>query len=100
MKMIVQTPDFKPNQKLLDFVTREVEKLDHLSDRIVEIRVCLKIEKTDSRDNKICELIGVMPGSELFAMRKSSAFEQATVNAVNALKRQVTDWKEKKKLKR
>lgn len=89
MKMIVQTPDFKPNQKLLDFVTREVEKLDHLSDRIVEVRVCMKIERSDSRDNKICKIIGVMPGTELFAMRRSSAFEQATINAVNALARQV-----------
>ncbi len=96
MKVIIQTPDFKPSPELFDFVAKEVEKIGHLSDRIIEARVCIKFDRSDSQENKVCEIIGVIPGKDLFVKREAHTFEKATTDAVNAMKRQITDWKEKR----
>ena len=67
MKIDIQTPGIKARQELLDLITEKVSKLEHLSDRILEARVLLKTEKSDIRDNKICEIRLVIPGNDLFA---------------------------------
>ena len=95
MKTIIQTPDFKATQELLDFVDTKIQKLDHLSDRIVEGRVILKLDKSSTRDNKLCEIRIVIPGNDLFATSKSNTFEAAASEAADAVKQMIVKWKEK-----
>lgn len=95
MKITIQTPDFKANQKLLGFVNARMQKLDHLNPRILEGRVCLKLDKSSTRDNKVCEIRLVIPGNDLFVEQKSHSFEIATTQAVDAIKQKIVKWKEK-----
>lgn len=95
MKTIIQTPDFKATQELLDFVDTKIQKLDHLSDRIVEGRVILKLDKSSTRDNKLCEIRIVIPGSDLFVTGKATSFEAAASDAVDAARQKIVKWKER-----
>ncbi len=91
--MIIQTPHFKAQQSLLDFVQQKVEKLELLTDRITESKVFLKLDKSDNRENKICEVMLLIPGNELFASAQCNSFEEAAVKATEALKHQLERWK-------
>jgi ribosome-associated translation inhibitor RaiA len=94
MKMLIQTPDFKASDKLIDFVTENVEKLGAISDRILEAQVVLKKEKSATNDNRICELKLVIPGNDIFASRQGATFESAVMETVDAVKHQIKRWRD------
>ena len=48
MKITIQTPGFKARRELLDLINEKVGKLSHLSDRILEARVLIKADKSDT----------------------------------------------------
>ncbi|ELR71914.1 Ribosome hibernation protein YhbH [Fulvivirga imtechensis AK7] len=93
MKMIIETPNIKARKSLLDFVHEKVGKLEHLSDRIIEARVYLKVDKSDVTKNKVCEVKIVIPGDDLFASTQSNSFEDAVQQTVAALKHRIERWK-------
>ena len=93
MKITIQTPNFKADQKLLDLVTEKVEKLGKFSDRIHEASVTLKLDKSDTRENKICEIKLGIPGNDLFATKQSKTFEEAASKTSDALRSQIEAWK-------
>jgi putative sigma-54 modulation protein len=95
MKIDIQTPGFDGQQALLDYTEQKVNKLGHFSERIMEARVCLKVDRSDTRSNKVCEIILAIPGNDLFASKQSESFEDAISKTVHALKEQVVAWKEK-----
>lgn len=95
MKIHIQTLDFTPRQSLLDLVNEKVGKLEKFSDRIIESRVTLRVEKSEKRDNKICEVRVVIPGNDLFVKKQSESFEDAVHRVVETLERQLKEWKEK-----
>jgi putative sigma-54 modulation protein len=95
MKTIIQSPDFKAQPELIDFVNEKVEKLALFSDRIIESRVLLKLDKSDSKENKISEIKLIIPGNDLFASKQAKSFEEATAKAVDALRKQIEEWKKK-----
>ncbi|SKC83955.1 HPF/RaiA family ribosome-associated protein [Ohtaekwangia koreensis] len=97
MKIIIQTPDFKARQTLIDFVEEKVGKLESLSDRILEGRVNLKLDNSETGENKICEIKLVIPGHDLFASRQSDTFENAVQQSIDAVKHQLERWKDSKK---
>ena len=94
MKTIIQSPDFTANKTLLDFVQINVGKLKSFSDQISECRVLLKLDKSDEKENKICEIRLYVPGDNFFASKSSHSFEDATVKTVDAVKHQLTRWKD------
>lgn len=93
MKIIIETPNVKARQSLKDFVNEKVGKLELFSDRILEARVYLKTDKSDTRENKFCEIKLIIPGNDLFASAVSSSFEDAVQKAVEAVKHQLERWK-------
>ncbi|HYG20785.1 MAG TPA: HPF/RaiA family ribosome-associated protein [Ohtaekwangia sp.] len=95
MKILVQSPDFKAQPELIDFVNEKLQKLELFTDRIIEARVLLKLDKSDSRENKVSEVKLVIPGNDLFASKQAKTFEEATVKTVDALKKQIEEWKKK-----
>jgi len=96
MKTIIQSPDFTANTTLLGFVQNNIDKLEFASDRISECRVCLKLDRSDEKENKICEIKLFVPGDNFFASKQSHSFEDATVRAIEAVKHQLTRWKDSK----
>ena len=97
MKINIQTPGFKARPELLELIDEKVGKLSRLSDRILEVNVLVKTDKSDTRENKVCEITLVIPGNDLFAKAQSQTFEQAVHETVTMSKRQITDWNEEKK---
>ncbi len=95
MKINIQAIDFSPRQDLLDLVDEKVGKLERFSDRIIECKVLLRVEKSDKRDNKITELRAVIPGNDIFVKKQFESFEEGIQKATEALERQIKEWKEK-----
>lgn len=90
---MIQTPDFKADQQLLDFVNGKLEKLARFSDRILEASVTLKLDKSETKENKVCEIKLGIPGNDLFAARQCKTFEEAVAKTIDALRSQVEAWK-------
>lgn len=97
MRIVIQSPGFKADQKLLNFVTKKLQNLGHLNETIIEGNVCLKMDKSGTQENKICEIKLVVPGNDLFAVKNSQKFQDAITKSVNALKNQLSDLKPENK---
>lgn len=95
MKTQIQSLGFDANRALLKLIDKKLEKVGQTSDRILESKVMLKIDKSDTRENKICEIRLVIPGNDLFAKKTAETFEQALDHVIHALEKQVHDWKTK-----
>ncbi|SHG72029.1 putative sigma-54 modulation protein [Chryseolinea serpens] len=94
MKVTIQTPGFTGRPDLLKFTEEHIQKLHHLSDRLMEGQVVLSLEKSDENKNKVCEARIVVPGYDLFASKTAASFEEAVVNTCEALRKQIAAWKE------
>lgn len=95
MKLQMHSIHFDVDQKLVDFIQKKVDKLETFYDRIIDGEVILKVEKEESRDNKVVEIKLNLPGAQLFAKDHAKSFEAGTDAAVEALRRQLKKKKEK-----
>ena len=97
MNIKIHSLHFDADKKLIDFVTQKVEKLSLFADDIVVADVSLKLDNDQEKENKISEIKVEMPGGSLFAKKQCKTFEEATDEAVDALKKQITKYKDKKR---
>jgi putative sigma-54 modulation protein len=97
MDIKIHSVHFDADQKLKNFIENKVSKLDQFYDNIIGAEVFLRIEKTQSPDNKISEIKLQIPGSDLFAKKQSDTFEEATDSSVSALEKQLKKRKEKQR---
>jgi ribosome-associated translation inhibitor RaiA len=94
MKIEIQSPGFNASRDLLDYTMSNVEPLVALSNRVLGVKVCLKIDKSATRENKVCELRLEIPGNDLFSSRKSQSFQQSVKRACESVTRQMIKWLE------
>lgn len=97
MKINISSIHFKADQKLEDFVQERILKLSSIFEGIVGSEVTLKLDKNSNTENKVAEIKLIIRGNDLFAKKQSKTFEEATDNAVDALRKQLTKYKEKVK---
>lgn len=95
MGIKVQSIHFDADKKLVSFIESKVEKLNQFFDNIVDTEVFLKLDKSDNNENKVAEIKLAIPGKELFAKKQCKSFEEATDEAVEALRKQIIKHKEK-----
>lgn len=95
MNIKINAVKFKPDQKLEQFVNDKVGKLEKHFDGITSCEVILKVDKPESDGNKIAELQLTLPKQTLFNSKQSDTFEEAVLQAVDAMKVQLTKYKEK-----
>lgn len=95
MQVKVHSIQFSADQKLVDFINQKVNKLNLFFGNIVDSEVFLKIITPNANNNKLVEIKINVPGKELFAKKKSKSFEEAIDDAVDALRIQITKYKEK-----
>ena len=95
MEIKVQSIHFDADQKLVTFIEEKVSKLTQYYDKIIGGEVFLKLESAD-RENKVAEIKLMIPGKDLFAKKQCKSFEEATDEAVEALRRQINKHKSKK----
>lgn len=93
MQVKIQTVHFNADNKLEMFIEDKLSKLTNHYDQIIGSDVILRLEKSDTRENKITEIKLIIPGNDLFAKKQSKTFEEATDLAIDALKRQISKRK-------
>lgn len=89
MNVNINAVKFKTDKKLEDFILDKVDKLSGVYDGIIGSEVTLKLDNVETPDNKIAEIRIQIKGNDLFARKQSKTFEEATDNAVDALRKQL-----------
>lgn len=97
MNIQIHSVRFDADKKLIDFVNQKLVKLTQFSEGIVSAEVYLRLDKDQERENKISEIKLEYRGGPLFAKKQSKSFEEATDQAIDALKKQITKHKQKMK---
>lgn len=97
MNIKINSLRFSPTKNLESFVEEKVKKLGVFYDDIIGAEVFLKLENSQDTQNKVAEIKLDIPGNELFAKKQSKSFEESTDSAIDALKKQITKFKEKRK---
>ncbi len=96
MEIIINSVHFTTDKKLVDFVNKKVGKLDTFFDGIINAEVTLKVLKPETTRNKISEVkLSIPANGYLFAKKQADTFEEATDLAVDAIRKQLTKYKEK-----
>ena len=95
MKINIQSIAFTLRKEVSDFIQNKVKKLTRLYREIIGIEVSLKVDKSDTRDNKVCRIRLIIPGNDMLSGAQCQTFEAATAQAVEALERQIERRKTK-----
>ena len=96
MKVHVHPVDFTVDQKLVDFIQKKLDKLDNFYDRIIEADLHLKLENTNTKENKIVEVKVHIPGESLVVKKQFKTFEEGIDSSVEPLERMLLKYKEKR----
>lgn len=95
MQVKIHSIHFDADQKLEKFIENKVNKLSSQYDQIIGSEVFLRLENISNRENKIAEIKLFVPGNDLFAKKQSKTFEEATDQAIDALKSQINKRKDR-----
>lgn len=96
MKTKVQAINFEISEKLQEFVEKRVGKLERFYADILEADVALTVEKREQANNKKARITLSIKGPDLFSEKQADSFEEAVVEACEALERQLEKHKERK----
>lgn len=95
MKTTINSVHFKADKKLEDFITQKVEKVCSKISDVIGSEVTLKLDNTDTPENKIVDIRIMLKGNDLYASKVSKSFEESTDVAIDALKKQLEKYKGK-----
>jgi putative sigma-54 modulation protein len=96
MNVRIQSIHFSADSKLIDHVTRKLEKLTQFSDRIMDVDVILKIENlAHVVKDKVVEIKVHIPRCDFFAKTSSKTFEESFEDAYDSLVSQLKRKKDK-----
>lgn len=95
MKVNITSVKFKTDKRLEEFINSKVEKLSGVYEGIIGSDVTLRLENSETQDNKVAEIRLQIRGNDLFARKQSTTFEEATDTAVDALRKQLDRHKDK-----
>lgn len=95
MEFQVHSIHFDADVKLINHINERMKKLDVFFDHITDGEVYLRLDKSESNENKVTEIKLNVPGKELFAKKQCKTFEEATDTAIEALRQQLQKHKEK-----
>ncbi len=97
MDIKIHSVHFDADKRLIDFINGKAKKLIQFHDGIIEAEVFLRLENDQNFENKVAEIRLDIPGSDVFAKKKSKSFEESVDGVIEALKRQLTKYKEKQR---
>ena len=100
MDIKVKPIHFTADKKLIDFANKKITKLDTFFEGIISAELTLKILKPEAAENKVAEIKLSIPSNDyLFAKKQADSFEEAIDLCSDAIRRQLTKFKEKLKEK-
>ena len=97
MEIQIHSVRFDADKKLLDFIQVKVNKLLQYRDDILAADIFLRLINVQDDNNKMVEIKLDIPRNPLFAKKQSKTFEEATDIAIDALRRQITKQKGKRR---
>jgi ribosomal subunit interface protein len=90
MNINIQSLKFKASDRLNDFIIDKIERLTkHLPQEATGVEVALSLEQDHEHGNKIVDIRLNVPNHDLFASKQAKTFEEATLEACDALKNQI-----------
>ena len=95
MNIKINSVHFKADKKLESFIMEKLQKIPPLFEGIIASEVILKLENSETGENKLVEIRLIIRGYDLFAKKLSTTFEEATDKAVEALRKQLMRHKDK-----
>ncbi len=96
MEIKIQSVHFNADQKLEEYLTQRLDKLNTFYDRIQRAEVFLRLENEGAPiQEKVVEIKLAVPGTMLFAKHTEKSFEKAADEVVENLRRQIKKHKEK-----
>jgi len=96
MNVKIQTVHFDADVKLIDYVSKKLQKLQTFHDRIIKVDVFLKLDNVvHTIKDKIAEIKVHVPRQNLFVKASSKSFEESFDCALESLVNQIKRKKEK-----
>src|ERR1700740_2794820 len=96
MNVNIQTVHFDADDKLVEYVSRKLEKLNTFHDRISKVEVFLKLDNVvHTIKDKVAEISIHVPRRDFFAKASSKSFEESFDNAMESIISQIKRKKEK-----
>ncbi len=95
MEIKIQSIHFDATEKLQAFIEKKVAKLEKTYEDIQKVEVQLKVVKPAAALNKEVQLSVIVPGTTLFVEKVCDTFEESIDQTVDAMKVQLTKFKEK-----
>lgn len=95
MKVIVESPQFDADVKLINFIEKKLNKLEQFYDRIIQADVFLKLEPNSKPENKIVEVLISVPGDKFMVKKMAKSFEEGADVCAQSLERVIKKHKEK-----
>lgn len=93
MKTKVQAVNFEISEQLEAFVEKRVAKLERFYTDIIDAEVALTVDKPEQTKNKRVRISLSIKGPDLFSEKVADSFEEAVVEACEALERQLEKHK-------
>ena len=97
MNVNIQTVHFDADSKLIEYVTRKLQKLNNFNDRIIQVNVFLKLDNVvHAIKDKIAEIRVHIPRRNFFVKSTSKSFEASFDDALDSMVLQIKKNKERK----
>ena len=96
MNIKIDSVHFDADKKLIEFIEKKVNKLTKKSSNIIGVEVVLKLDKSETNENKVAEIRLEVPGYDLFAKKQAKSFEESIDNVLSALEKQIERYKNKR----
>jgi len=97
MNIKIQSVHFNTDSKLEEHIEQKVGKLIERNEDVISANVTLRLDKNQVQENKVAEIRIEIPGNDIYARKQSKSFEEATDVAIEAVRRQLKKFKEKRR---
>ena len=97
MEIRIQSIRFDATEKLQAFINKKAEKLQKSYEDIQKVEVQLKVVKPATAMNKETSMTVTVPGTTLFVEKTCDTFEEGVDQCLDAMKVQLTKYKEKQR---
>ena len=96
MNVNIQSVHFDADEKLVDYVTRKLEKLNTFHDQILKVDLFLKLDNlVHVIKDKVVEIKVHVPRHDFFVKTSSKSFEESFDNAMDSIISQIKRKKDK-----
>jgi putative sigma-54 modulation protein len=96
MNVNIQTVHFDADDKLVEYVSRKLQKLNTFHDSILKVDVFLKLDNVvHNIKDKIAEIRVHVPRHDFFVKASSKSFEESFDSAMESIVSQIKRKKEK-----